>query len=152
MSNGIPYLYVPMTDKNGKQIKKTVHRLVMLAFVLNPNNYSDVDHINRNSLDNRLINLRWCSRKMNMANENTKKILSVCHKGADKSYRWRPVVRLKDGVEVQRYRSITEATRDGFDATNITQACRGQKKSHGGYQWFYLDEYKKSIYSSIYPE
>lgn len=145
LSNGIPYYRVALTDESGHQKKFTIHRLLMNTFVENPNNYSDIDHINRNSLDNRIENLRWCTRKMNMANENTRKILAVCHKGADKSYRWRPVVRLKDGVEIQRYRSITEATRDGYNGNNITQVCRGEKKSHRGYQWVYLDEYEKSI-------
>lgn len=151
-SNGIPYYRVTLTGESGAQINRTVHRLVMLAFKENPNGYSDIDHINRNSLDNRLVNLRWCTRKMNMANENTRKILNVCHKGADHSYRWRPVVRLKDGIEIQRYRSITEASKDGYDAHNITQVCRGQKKSHRGYQWVYIDEYEKFISSSSSPE
>ena len=151
-SNGIPYYRVSLADKNGEQKKFTVHRLEMLTFVPNPNNFSDVDHINRNSLDNRIVNLRWCTRKMNMENENTRKILAICHKDADKSYRWRPVVRLKDGTEVKRYRSITEATKDGFDGCNITHVCRGEKKTHRGYQWVYLDEYDKSISSSTSPE
>lgn len=152
LSNGIQYYRVSLTDESGHHKKFTIHRLVMTTFVENPNNYSDIDHINRNSLDNRLENLRWCSRKMNMANENTKKILAICHKGADKSYRWRPVVRLKDGEKIKRYRSITEATKEGFDGHNITQVCRRQKKTHRGYQWVYLDEYEKSISSSISSE
>ena len=89
---------------------------------------------------------------MNMANENTKKILAICHKGADHSYRWRPVVMLKDGIEVQRYKSITEATKDGYNGHNITQVCRGEKKTHRGYQWVYLDEYDKSISFANSPE
>lgn len=152
LSNGIPYYRITLTGHDGAQINSTIHRLVMLAFKDNPNGYSDIDHINRNSLDNRLVNLRWCSRKMNMANENTRKILAVCHKGADHSYRWRPVVRLKDDVEIQRYRSITEASKEGYDMHNITQVCRGQKKSHRGFQWAYLDEYEKSISSATSPE
>jgi len=149
-SNGIPYYKVSLTDKDGKEYRKTSHRLVCSAFHDNPNNYSDVDHINRNSLDNRAENLRWCTRKMNMANENTKKILAMCHKGADHSYRWRQVVRLKDGIEVQRYKSITDATKEGYNGNNITQVCRGEKKTHRGYQWAYLDEYEKSISSSSF--
>lgn len=140
-SNGIPYYRVSLADENGKQKKFTIHRLEMLTFVPNPNNYSDVDHINRNSLDNRLSNLRWASRKMNMANENTRKIILKCHKGADKSYRWRPVIRMKDGVALQYYKSITEATKEGYNGHNITQVCRKEKHTHRGYQWVYADEY-----------
>lgn len=152
LSNGIPYYRITLTDESGHQKKFTIHRLVMTTFVENPNNYSDIDHINRNSLDNRIENLRWCTRKMNMENENTRNILAICHKDADKSYLWKPVIRIKDGIEIKRYLSITEATKDGFNATNITQVCRGQKKTHRGYQWVYLDDYENSIFSSTSPE
>lgn len=152
-SNGIPYYRVSLADKNGRQKKFTVHRLEMITFVPNPNNYSDVDHINRNSLDNRLSNLRWASRKMNMANENTRKVILTCHKGADKSYRWRPVFRMKDGVTLQYYKSITEATKEGYNGHNITQVCRKEKHTHRGYQWVYADEYDgEFISSSNFPE
>ncbi len=48
----------------GKQI--TVHRLVALAFLDNPNNYTDVNHIDFNRENNNVENLEWCSKKMNI--------------------------------------------------------------------------------------
>ena len=51
---------------NGKTCKK--HRLIALQFLPNPNNLSDVDHINRNRSDNHLSNLRWVSHSKNIMN------------------------------------------------------------------------------------
>jgi len=51
-----------------KQTTLQLSRLVALAFIPNPNNLPEVDHINRNSADNRVENLRWVDKVTNMAN------------------------------------------------------------------------------------
>lgn len=49
----------------GKRVCKPVHRVVAEAFIPNPENYSDVDHINTNKLDNSASNLQWLSHQDN---------------------------------------------------------------------------------------
>jgi len=53
--------------KTIKQIQYYVHRLVAECLIENPNNLTDVDHIDRNKHNNHVSNLRWCSRAENMA-------------------------------------------------------------------------------------
>lgn len=44
----------------------SVHRLVMLAFVPNPDNLPEVNHIDGNKQNNHISNLEWCDRLHNI--------------------------------------------------------------------------------------
>lgn len=52
--------------KTKKQIKYYVHRLIAETLIENPNNLYEIDHIDRNKLNNSVSNLRWVSRSENM--------------------------------------------------------------------------------------
>jgi hypothetical protein len=46
----------------------TVHRLIAMTYIPNPENKPQIDHINRHRFDNRITNLKWTTQKENMAN------------------------------------------------------------------------------------
>lgn len=60
------YLYVDLTDKDGKRKSYKAHRIVAEHFVRNPLNLPVVNHRNENKHDNRSSNLEWCSVKYNL--------------------------------------------------------------------------------------
>lgn len=49
----------------GKTYHKSIHRLVAGAFIENPNNYTQVNHIDCNKENNDMSNLEWCDQRHN---------------------------------------------------------------------------------------
>ncbi len=79
------YYYVTLY-KNGKGKKFLVHNLLARTFLENPENKEFVDHIDRNKLNNNLINLRYVTMSENNTNRkvqknNKLKIKGVCLNG-----------------------------------------------------------------------
>ena len=154
---GKGYNYVHLF-KNGTRKRMAVHRLVAIAFIPNPDNKPEVDHINTIKIDNRVENLRWVTPKENMNNPLTKENMSESQKGKSKG---KPkskesidkmakaksikVVQLTlEGELVKIWDSAIKAEREsGFDNGNINRCCRGKCKTHKGYKWMYYEDYIK---------
>lgn len=59
------YLIVHLSN-NGVKKNHTVHRLIALTFIPNPENKRTINHINGIKTDNRVENLEWASYKENI--------------------------------------------------------------------------------------
>lgn len=57
--------------------KYTIHRLIAQTYLENPDNKPYVDHIDRNTLNNNLSNLRWVTGRENNLNRKLKKKESI---------------------------------------------------------------------------
>ncbi len=55
-------------DSKKIQHKGRIHRLLAIQYIPNPDNLTDVDHIDRNRQNNNLDNLRWYSHRQNANN------------------------------------------------------------------------------------
>lgn len=56
------YFRIRISNKSTYQL----HYLIALHFIDNPNNYTEINHINGNKLDNFIENLEWSNRSLNM--------------------------------------------------------------------------------------
>ena len=74
------YLSISLCS-NGDVSFKTIHRLVANAFILNLTNLPCVDHKDRNSLNNHISNLRWCTKEENQHNRSKNKNGTSMYKG-----------------------------------------------------------------------
>lgn len=65
--NSRGYLRVNIkSNSEGRHMNKFVHRLVGIAFIPNPLNKEDINHIDGNKLNNNLENLEWATRQENI--------------------------------------------------------------------------------------
>ena len=58
------YLHVRLYKK-GVYKQFSIHRLVAITYLDNPNNFLEVNHIDENKKNNRVDNLEWCTYKYN---------------------------------------------------------------------------------------
>ena len=72
--------YLVILCNHGKRQTCKVHRLVAMHYIPNPENKCDVDHKNRDKLDNRVENLRWATRTENCQNKGHNKANKSGHK------------------------------------------------------------------------
>ncbi|MCM2531668.1 NUMOD4 motif-containing HNH endonuclease [Neobacillus pocheonensis] len=66
---------VCLIDDNGKRKQHYIHRLVGKAFIPNPHNKPQIDHMDGNPLNNHVSNLRWCTNKENQEFRYNKEVV-----------------------------------------------------------------------------
>ena len=76
---------------NNPNISIGMGRLVALKYIPNPRNYTDVEHLDSNRMNNDRGNLGWCSRAKNYhksgnPNNNSSSNLGVQSKSKNRSY------------------------------------------------------------------
>ena len=109
-----------------------VHRLVAFAFLEKPKDCDQINHIDEDKENNCVNNLEWCTVEYNLkygtrgkkVGEKLKTALAI------------PVLQMKDGIVINQFISMIEASRmTGICQGSISNCCKGKRKNAGGYQW-----------------
>ena len=110
--SGNGYLQV-LLYKDGKPKSHTIHRLVGIYYIPNPENKKYIDHKNRIKTDNRVENLRWATHSENQQNTIVSKnnklgIKNICYRKSHNIYRYQKVIN-KGIRHIKSFKTLKEA-------------------------------------------
>lgn len=128
----------------GKRKSHSVHQLVAHAFLPNPENKPQVNHLDKNGLNNKVSNLEWVTNKENSIHrsngvkQTTNQNLTI----------WR--IDVNSGEKLEKYNSIGEASKwvmeqglaTNFHSVSSSISCsiRGVYKSTTGFKWVKIEQ------------
>ena len=131
------YLHVHLRGVNALNVLCTIHRLVAEAFVPNPDNLPQVNHINENREDNRADNLEWCGAAYNV---NYGRRALKLKKARREKYPHRIEMVEKSGKVVRVFENPAEIVRVFGEsvANNVHKVCLGQRPYCINHIWRYV--------------
>lgn len=130
--------------KNGKPSTKLVHKIVAEAFIPNPDNKAEVNHIDGNKANNCASNLEWVTRKENLSHAvetGLKRRSPMLGKTGGKNVLSKPVMQMStEGKLIKEWASSYDAEKEGgFNQNSIRSCACGFKKTYKGFVWRYAE-------------
>lgn len=122
-------------EEGGKPKRMSVHRLVALAFVPNPDpeRFTEINHKDEDHANNVPENLEWCDRHYNMTYGTIRERIN-----AKNVLRRKPVDAIKNGEVVKHYDYLRAVLKDGFDTSGVWHSIHHQK-AYKGLMWRYAN-------------
>lgn len=145
--NGRGYLVVNFRIKNYRKCY-LVHRLVAQAFIDNPYNKEEVNHIDGDKTNNTVMNLEWVTKQENINHAWETGLIDLKRSGGTIAVDQFS----EDGTYITTYFSMTEASKHTRAFANeISNCCNGKSIQSGGYRWRRSNGMKENIEPIIYP-
>lgn len=125
------YLHTSLS-KDCKKYRRLVHRLVADAFVQNPENKPQVNHIDGDKLNNHYSNLEWVSNDENEIHANENGLRAEQHTP-------KKVAQYLNGKLIAEYRSLYQASKaTGIKDSRIGDVAHGRRNSAKGYTFTFI--------------
>jgi hypothetical protein len=125
--------------KEGIEKKFKVHRLIAIHFIDNPDNKTDVNHINGIKDDNRIVNLEWVSKLENQIHSWEKLNRVSSHKGkfGKNNHLSKKVNQYTlNGELIKKWDSMADVERElKISHSHISKVCIGTYKQYMGFKW-----------------
>lgn len=147
------YLQVGLR-REGERKWFSIHRLVAIHFIDNPDEKPQVNHIDCNKQNNNIENLEWVTAQGNCRHAQVNGLMNP-PKGENHPYYGLFGERSKSAKKVVRYNKETGESKlynakilaksDGFDVTSISKCCNKKQKTHKGYEWYFAEDFDKEI-------
>lgn len=123
---------------NGKIKNISVHQLVGINFIANPENKIGINHKKGIKTDNRSWELEWATSLENTQHAH-KMGLVVRPLGADNPLSIQTYQYSLKGELIKIWDSTRTAERNGFHSRHVSACCLGKGRSHYGYVWSYTE-------------
>lgn len=148
MINKDGYHLVNLKDINHVAKWFTVHRLVALHFIPNPNDYKEINHKDEVKGNNIDTNLEWCTRDYNVSYGTVIERQSNNKKGQSNTWLNKPILQYSlEGEFIAEFDSTTQAAQLlapvlGKDIEKIKKAINNQLRKYPdgkscGFNWRY---------------
>ena len=126
----------------GGVIRTSIHQLVAEAFIPNPENKPEINHIDRNRANNDVSNLEWVTHSENMKHSYN---FGINHQPLE-DYRNSAKRKVTNGEK--EFESISSAAQWLFESgrtkskasgiSGISSVARSKGHTFGGYSWKYI--------------
>jgi hypothetical protein len=116
---------------NKEKLTRKVHRLIAEAFIDNPENKPQVNHIDGNKSNNEVSNLEWVDNSDNQRHA-IEIGLKVIKTGQDAARFKRAVDVFKDGEYIITLTGNADMAEKGFDFRLVSACLKGKRKTHRG--------------------
>ena len=127
---------VGIYDGHGNRVKTFVHKLVAMAFVPNPNGYTNVHHIDGNPLNNKANNLMWVATP-------TYSPASMAYAKETKVAKCNPITK-----KVIKYYTLEELATSIYNPSYVLACCKTEKnkfKTYRGFRWEFAEAFATSL-------